>query len=163
MGKYLDILRARRSGAYDINDINDKIPAAPQGPAYDINDINDKIPVFGRLNRLCRTSSALADAFATLERRCPNAIPVDRWQMAVEDARGFLWQWAEQSEALGWTPDDLFGLHPTAPLARYDAMGLVWLLRGTKVVAITATAATIRTATGGTLTFYRKPRRARDA
>jgi hypothetical protein len=95
------------------------------------------------------------DAFAALERGCPDAVPVARWREAVDDGSRFLGQWGEQAEALGWTAEDLFGLHPTAPLARYDSMGLVWLLRGRKVVALTATAATIRTATGITLS-YRK-------
>jgi hypothetical protein len=99
-------------------------------------------------------SSAIAAAFAALERQCPASIPVDRWQRAVDDGCRFLGQWAEQG--LGWTADDLFGLHPTAPLSRYDRMGLVWLLRGKKVVALTAAAATIRTPTGGMLSFYRR-------
>jgi hypothetical protein len=29
----------------------------------------------------------------------------------------------------GWTAPDLFGLHPTAPAARYDAMGVAFLMR----------------------------------
>jgi hypothetical protein len=140
MGKYLDIVRARRSGAHDIN------------------DINDKTTELGRVGRLCRAPSAFADAFAALERRCPDAIPVDRWQWAVEDGRGFLGQWAEQAEALGWSVDDVLGLHPTAPATRYDAMGLVWCLRGSKVVALTANTATIRTESGSLLQFYRKLR-----
>ena len=87
MGKYLDLLD--RAGMYDIN------------------DQNDQSPPFGRLNRFCRT-------FATLETRCPELVPVDRWQLAVEDGRRFLARWGEQAEALGWTARDLFGLHTAA-------------------------------------------------
>jgi hypothetical protein len=112
----------------------------------------------GGQGQTCIFSSAIAAAFAALERQWPASIPVDRWQRAVDDGCRFLGQWAEQAEALGWTADDLFGLHPAAPLTRYDRMGLVWLLRGKKVVALTAAAATIRTATGCTLSFYRKVR-----
>jgi hypothetical protein len=136
MGKYLDIIRGRQG--------------------YERNEIDEISPPLLSSNSFVSYPSALADAFATLERRCPDAVPVARWREAVEDGRRFLGQWDEQAEALGWTAEDLFGLHPTAPLARYDSMGLVWLLRGKKVVALTATAATIRTATGGTLSFYRK-------
>jgi hypothetical protein len=100
----------------------------------------------------------MSSAFAALEQRCPDAVPVARWQKAVEDGRAFLAQWAEQAEALGWTPDDLFGLHPTAPMARYDCMGLVWLLCGNKVVALTSETATIRMPSGSMLSFYRKLR-----
>src|SRR5262249_2158691 len=80
-----------------------------------------------------------------LESRCPDYIPADHWQQAVEDGRRFLAQWGEQAEALGWTPSDLFGLAP-APnnarpsyrrLSRYDETGLIWLLRGRQVLALT--------------------------
>jgi hypothetical protein len=60
----------------------------------------------------------------------------------------------------------VFGLTPmpqhAAPsfdrLARCDHLGLVWLLRGRRVVDLTADAATIRTKTGSPLRFY-KPHR----
>jgi hypothetical protein len=69
----------------------------------------------------------------------------------------------EQAEALGWTPRDVFGLAPVpdkpAPsyrrLSRYDLTGLVWLLRGRQVVALTDDAAVIRSSTGAVL-IYRK-------
>jgi hypothetical protein len=32
-------------------------------------------------------------------------------------------------------------LHPDAPMARYDQMGLIWMLKGERVVALTATEA----------------------
>ena len=53
MGKYLDILD--RAGICDIS------------------DQSDKSPPFGRLNRFGRT-------FSALETRCPELVPVDRWQ-----------------------------------------------------------------------------------
>jgi hypothetical protein len=51
----------------------------------------------------------------------------------------------EQAEALGWTAKHLFGLHkpPNRPhpsysrLSRYDETGLIWLLGGREVVALT--------------------------
>jgi len=79
-------------------------------------------------------------------------IPIDRARLFRRDATRFLTEWGCQAEALGWAPGDLFGLHPAAPLARYDCMGLIWLLRGERVMAITETAA--RLSNG--LTFYRK-------
>ena len=35
---------------------------------------------------------------------------------------------------LGWRPDELFGLHPDAPMGRYDRMGLIWMLKGKRVM-----------------------------
>ena len=116
-----------------------------------------QLPPFGRINRFCRTISAL-------ESRCPDHIPVDRWQQCVEDGRRFLATWGSQAQALGWTSADLFGLHtpPDKPhpsyrrLSRYDATGLVWLLDGRSVVALPADSASIRNPDTGSITTYRK-------
>jgi hypothetical protein len=104
------------------------------------------------------------DVLAALERRCPDFVPLDRWRRALIDGRRFLSQWGEQAEALGWTAIDVFGLHepPAEPhpsyrrLSRYDCTGLVWLLDGRSVVALTAESATIRTLTGTLLTYRRR-------
>jgi hypothetical protein len=86
-----------------------------------------------------------------------------RRQRALQDGSRFLGRWAEQAHALGWTPQDLFGLPPVptppAPsyrrLSRYDRTGLVWLLQGRAVVALTQTTAAIENPTGA-ITIYRK-------
>ena len=101
--------------------------------------------------------------FAVLRKRCPTHIELVRWRQAIEDGERFLAEWVEQAEALGWTSRDLFGLHevPTYPhptyqrLSRYDCTGLIWLLQGCPVVALTETTAAIRMPTGN-LTRYRK-------
>jgi hypothetical protein len=98
-----------------------------------------------------------------LESRRPDHVPADRWQAAVEDGRAFLTRWGEQAEALGWTPRDLFGLHmpPERPhpsysrLSRYDEIGLIWLLRGREVIALTEATAVIQGSTGA-ITIYRR-------
>jgi hypothetical protein len=100
---------------------------------------------------------------ATLEARCRDLIPADRWQATVEDGRRFLARWGDQAEALGWTARDLFGLHipPAKPhpsysrLSRYDETGLIWLLQGRSVVALTEATAAIQSSTGA-ITIYRK-------
>jgi hypothetical protein len=110
-----------------------------------------------RLNRFFRTLN-------DLERRCPDYVDTVDWQRAVEDGRRFIGRWSEQAEALGWTVNDLFRLHdpPERPymtyrrLSRYDATGLIWLLHGRQVTALTADIAVIGTASGGTVTFYRR-------
>ena len=94
----------------------------------------------------------------------PAFIPEPRWRQAIEDGQAFLDQWREQALALGWTGRDLFGLHePPAKahpsycrLGRYDATGLIWLLQGQRVLAMTEQSATISTPSGGSLTHYRK-------
>jgi hypothetical protein len=143
VGKYLDILA--RARVYDINDIDDQSP--PPGAPH---------PPFGRLSRFGRTLSAL-------EAQCPDLVPVERWQLAVEDARRFFARWGQQAEALGWTARDLFGLNkpPAKPhpsyscLSRYDEIGLVWLLQGREVVALAEATAAIQSSTGA-ITIYRR-------
>jgi hypothetical protein len=66
-----------------------------------------------------------------------------RWRQACDDARRFLDQWGETAAKLGWTSADLFGLHPIAPLARYDVMGLIWVLDGWRVKVLTRTHAVL--------------------
>jgi hypothetical protein len=81
----------------------------------------------------------------------------------VEDGRRFLARWGDQAGALGWTAEDLFGLHtpPERPhpsyrrLSRYDETGLIWLLQGREVVALTEATAAIQNATGA-ITVYRR-------
>jgi len=98
-----------------------------------------------------------------LQSRSPAHVEIDCWQQALADAEAFLARWGEEAQALGWTARELFGLHtpPEHPspsyrrLSRYDQTGLVWLLQGRPVVALTVETAAIQTASGGTL-IYRK-------
>ena len=109
--------------------------------------------------RLTRLTRILEE----LERRCPLYIDSADWEQAVGDGREFLARWGQQADALGWTAHDLFGLHPIPErpvasyrrLSRYDCTGLVWLLQGRHVVALTADTAAIQTESGGILA-YRK-------
>jgi hypothetical protein len=143
MGKYLDLLAL-----------------VADHPGRDKSDKSDKSPLLGRagddFGRFCRI-------LQELERRCPNYIDVADWQQAVTDGRAFLSQWAEQAEALGWTTADLFGLAPVPErpvanyrrLSRYDLTGLVWLLKGRPVVALTDATAAIQSSAGAILTYRR--------
>jgi hypothetical protein len=101
---------------------------------------------------------------ARLESRCPELVDYDRWQQCVDDGRAFLSRWGEQAEAFGWTSKDLFGLHkpPERPhpsyrrLSRYDETGLIWLLDGRRVVALTENTAAIQNPATGLVTTYRR-------
>jgi hypothetical protein len=152
MGRYLDILERlepEQEQGHDKNDINDKSPT----PAGHGN-------TFGRFGRFGRT-------FRELERRCPALVDEVRWRQAIADAQSFLGMWGEQAAALGWSEHELFGLHPVPErpaasyhrLSRYDATGLLWLLEGRSVVALTAETAAIQAQGGAALTYrkHRKP------
>jgi hypothetical protein len=159
MGRYLDILERAEAELGDRSDQSDR----GDRMAVSVSRRAD----FGRFGRFGRTSSSLDDAFAALERRCPERVELDRWQRAVADGRQFLGRWGDQAAALGWTASDLFGLHqvPEDPaptyrrLSRYDETGLVWLLRGDAVIALTEVTAAIQNAVGVVTTYrkYHKP------
>jgi hypothetical protein len=89
----------------------------------------------------------------------PGDVPPIRWRQFIADSRAFLDSvFAEYAKALGWTDTDLFGCDEARPFARIDKMGLIWLLNGNRLVAITNDAAIYETKSGARLTFRRKPR-----
>jgi hypothetical protein len=116
-----------------------------------------------KLYSVSSVSAPYGHVLAALEAHCPDYVPADRWQQAVEDGRRFLAKWGKQAQQLGWTAGDLFSLHepPAKPhpsysrLSRYDETGLIWLLQGRSVVALTEATAAIENPTGA-VTVYRK-------
>jgi hypothetical protein len=145
MGKYLDLARRISTKHGD----------------YDQNDINDRSPAFGRFGRLCRYPSQYQATMEALECRCPNGVAPGDWRQAIEDGRRFMIHWGRQAEGLGWGVRELFGLAPEpdrpAPhyrrLSRYDETGLIWLLRGRPVVALTECTAAIQSSSGDIMTY----------
>jgi hypothetical protein len=100
-----------------------------------------------------------------LRSKCPEQVEPERWLQAINDAEAFLTIWGAQAGALGWTARELFGLHPVAERpaptfrrsSRYDNTGLIWLLQGRPVIALTETEAAIQSA--GAVVMYRKHRK----
>src|SRR5277367_5857314 len=91
MGQYLDIVeRVIKERAGQLPARNDRNDQSPQRPD------------FGRFGR----------TLGVLERRCPAHIDFADWEQAVADGRVFVAKWEQQAEALGWAPNDVFGLHP---------------------------------------------------
>jgi hypothetical protein len=60
--------------------------------------------------------------------------------------------------SLGWGPLDLFGCDRIKPFARLDRAGLVWLIGGRELLALTTDMVVISNSSGGNLTFYRRRR-----
>jgi hypothetical protein len=54
---------------------------------------------------------------------------------------------------MGWDAYDLFGCHNLKPVERVDRMGLLWLLRGGCIVALTSESAVIEMPSGSRLTY----------
>ena len=100
-----------------------------------------------------------AEALARLDPANPPAdVPLARWERFIEDCESFRrLGWANRAEALGWRPLHLFGCDRERPLARYDHMGLLWILQGRRLVALRADSATIDTLSGSLQTYRRVP------
>jgi hypothetical protein len=90
-----------------------------------------------------------------LNKPAPLTVTARRWRVFIEDCDKFLGRWGTQAACLGWGAIDLFGMSTACPLGRVDLAGLVWLLDGRDIVALTAETATIRTASGALQTFRR--------
>jgi hypothetical protein len=94
-----------------------------------------------------------AKAFAEIQAHPPADVSRERWHQFVNDAGHFLDLWGRDAERLGWTSADLFGLDPVKPMARYDSMGLLWMLKRERVIALTSTEARL----SGGLAYRRRP------
>jgi hypothetical protein len=99
-----------------------------------------------------------ADGFARLSSMSiPEGIPVHRWRQLIDSAGRFIDCFAVQAHQLGWDTTSVFGCHPHRPDARLDLQGLIWLIGDGELVAIGETTARIKTRTGSTLTYRRRP------
>ena len=86
----------------------------------------------------------------------PTTYPDPRWQQLIIDAERFLDDWAPQAAALGWPGWELFGCHRRAPWGRIQGMGLLLMLHGDPLAALTASEAVIRRPSGAHQTWRRK-------
>jgi hypothetical protein len=79
----------------------------------------------------------------------------DRWQSLIDDAGTFMDRWAVTVAAKGWTALEVFGVDNRKPYARIDQMGLIPLLGGKDVIAVSADSVTIQSFTGVRQTIFR--------
>jgi hypothetical protein len=100
-----------------------------------------------------------AESFAHLNRdHPPGDVPPARWQRFIDDM-GLLLDspFCAIAAALGWQALDLFGCDHDRPFARIDKAGLLWLLNGDRLIALSENTATIETRSGARQTWRRKP------
>jgi hypothetical protein len=87
---------------------------------------------------------------------CPAQVHSKRWSRFIDDAAKFADRWAAKAAALGWGPEDIWGCDGRKPVERLDHAGLVWLLDGKELLALTSETAVIRAKTGATQTYVRR-------
>lgn len=107
----------------------------------------------------CGVPREWANALARLDpARPPADVPQGRWRTFIDDCCVFLDSgWAGRAAALGWGPHELFGCDRAKPFARVSRQGLLWLLNGRLLLALTGDIAAIANSNGGRLTYYRRP------
>jgi hypothetical protein len=86
----------------------------------------------------------------------PADVDARPWRRAIEGLESFLFSgWADEALRLGWPHDELFRV--PSLWSRVDLCGAALLIGDREVVNITSTEIRIKTASGSTLAFYRKP------
>jgi hypothetical protein len=102
--------------------------------------------------------------FGVLQTRCPDGVPVNRWEQCVRDSARFLAKWGLEAEWLGWSSSDLYKLPPIPAdarpsfnrMSRLDQQGLCWVLLGRKVTRLTADMAEISNPATGSVTRFNR-------
>jgi hypothetical protein len=126
---------------------------APRDPSYEKNEIYEKTPS-------CRSDvpPEWNDGLARLHPgRPPGDVPSGRWRQFINDCGRLLGAGLiEEAARLGWTAHDLFACNDRNPFARLDQMGLVWFIKGGRVISMSMSAAVIETPTGARQTYRRK-------
>ena len=158
MNPYLAKLRCLSRENHNLSE-----PSKPSKPSFEGFEGEPSGRIFG--NRRTELELHFGNLLAALHSKCPELVAPDRWQQAIRDANSFLATWGARAHACGWTAGELIGLHPVPGrpaanyqrLSRYDETGLVWLLRGRAVVALTATEAAIQGVAA--VLVYRKRRK----
>jgi hypothetical protein len=90
----------------------------------------------------------------------PKSIGRRDWEAMTRAANSVLRRWGRQLAAFGWTTADVFGVHPTKTMERYDHAGLIrYLVDGSDVVVVTADHAVVRRRGGSPLKYYRRDNR----
>jgi hypothetical protein len=98
-----------------------------------------------------------AEGFARLDRASPpRGFSPGRWQQVIDDGGLFLDRWASKAAALGWDDASVFGVDSKAPGWRLDHAGLVVLIDGADVTAITDRTAILRLRTGSVQVYHRQ-------
>ena len=163
MGRYLELARQTIEALHG----QVQLPVASEDSSnqhspYEINEKNERslsaTSAHNAPQRLLMTVAAWADGVARLRAMPPPPnYPQHAWQQLIVDAEEFLVGWAQQAAALGWPDWALFGCCRDAPWGRVQGMGLVLLLHGRDLAALTHSEAAIRTPTGAHQTYRRRP------
>ena len=105
-----------------------------------------------------RAPRAWAEALARLDPAHPlRDVPRQRWGQFIDDCGRFLDSgWAQRAIWLGWAPINLFGCDREHPYAKVDQAGLLWLIEGRSLIALSHDIAVIGSPSEGGQRHYRR-------
>jgi hypothetical protein len=86
----------------------------------------------------------------------PDSVSDRAWQTTIADAEALIDLWGADLEALGWSTLEIFGTNDNPRARRLDRVGLLDLLEGRAVLAVTATHASIRATARDVTRFDRR-------
>jgi hypothetical protein len=85
----------------------------------------------------------------------PTGFDTNRWNVGVRWARRIAVEHGPAALVMGWGAEDLFGLHPVAPAARYDSIGLAFVMKETDcIISLNDERAILRSARGTPTSFW---------
>ena len=88
----------------------------------------------------------------------PETVTIDSWAAFLASCDSFMaGPWPGKAASMGWDAHHLFGCDGLRPAARVDRLGLLWLLRGGRIVALTSESAVIEMPSMSRLTYRVKP------
>ena len=88
----------------------------------------------------------------------PEGMAPESWMLFLASCDAFMaGTWPGKAASMGWDAHHLFGCDGLRPGARVDRMGLLWLLRGGRIAALTSESAAIEMPSGSRLTYRTKP------
>jgi len=135
-------------------------PAQIQAPRFALGVPNGRS---GRWSDNCdefegRAPRAWAEALARLDpAHPPRDVPRQRWVQFIDDCGRFLDSgWAQRAIWLGWAPINLFGCDRERPYAKVDQAGLLWLIEGRSLMALSHDIAVIGSPSEGGQRHYRR-------
>ncbi|MBF0111052.1 MAG: hypothetical protein HQL76_17950, partial [Magnetococcales bacterium] len=87
----------------------------------------------------------------------PQDIPLARWHKVLRAVGVFIERHGKEVDRLGWTTEEIFGVHATRPSVRFGSQGLVYCLADSNVTLerLTRDEAIFRTSGGAKQTFRR--------
>jgi hypothetical protein len=89
----------------------------------------------------------------------PAGIGERDWMALIDGTGRLLDRWGAQLSAMGWSTEDVFGIHGEKPIKRFERAGLVRFLLRNEVVEITPETARLVSTTGAVQIYRRSPLR----